>query len=238
MRNEIEPTITSSNTRDNETIETHPAYAQIMASRCSGQTHLYGSDFIHHNYITIKVHTSEQHRNLSRDWYHARKNLIEIKLSEAQWATFVSSLNAGGGVPCTLNYVQGVDVPDIKPVIDRELQFKQEFDKTLNSSLLQLNKLHNQVAESKLPNKTKEEFLRNLDHIKMNISSNLTFVSKSFAEHMEQTTEKAKMEVNAYAQTTLSRLGLQALQNQIQSPIQIDDEPVIQLEGQEINATG
>src|SRR3954470_19367469 len=90
-----------------EEIEKHPAYGQIAASRVTsgGGATLYGSDFKHSNFITIRVHASEQHRSLSHDWHYARDMLCEVALSEAQWATFVSSLNAGMGVPCTLSYV-------------------------------------------------------------------------------------------------------------------------------------
>jgi len=87
-----------------EAVEQHPAYAQIGANRVSGGAYLYGSDFKHQHYITIQIHDSELHRQLSGDRAHSKRRLIEIAMSEAQWATFVSSLNQGGGVQCTLEF--------------------------------------------------------------------------------------------------------------------------------------
>ncbi|KKL96942.1 hypothetical protein LCGC14_1839510, partial [marine sediment metagenome] len=101
-RNESqEPTIEV--TKDdpiNDTVERHPAYAQIGAMRVSGShgAYLYGSDFRHQHYIMIQIHDSVLHRSLSGDRAHSGKRLIEVALSEAQWATFVSSLNQGSGV--------------------------------------------------------------------------------------------------------------------------------------------
>jgi len=50
--------------------ERHPAYAQISAARVSGTAYLYGSDFVHHHYVTLKIARSERVRDL-HDWYHA-----------------------------------------------------------------------------------------------------------------------------------------------------------------------
>lgn len=51
---------------------THPAFAQIGASRVSGSVNLYGSEFNHQHFITISIHRSELNRSLSRDWPFAR----------------------------------------------------------------------------------------------------------------------------------------------------------------------
>lgn len=92
----------------------HPAYGQIGASRTyGGGRALYGSDFRHNSSVTIRISESEVTRDLSRDWPHATREIVEVTLSEAQWATFVSSLNMGEGTQCTLAHVMGERKPPI-----------------------------------------------------------------------------------------------------------------------------
>jgi hypothetical protein len=50
----IEEPVVTKGDRD-ETVTTHPAYAQIGVSRVTGQASLYGSDFKHHNFMTISA---------------------------------------------------------------------------------------------------------------------------------------------------------------------------------------
>ena len=110
MRKEIEPTVVEENvgTCHERTVYSHPAYAQIRASRVSGSTNLYASDFNHSHFMTVTISKSEHHRHLSNDWYHEKGQLIEIAMSESQWAHFISSANVGSGSQCyfcfTCNY--------------------------------------------------------------------------------------------------------------------------------------
>ena len=91
----------------------HPAFAQIAAHRftCTPAMPLYGSDFGHHHAVSITIRRSQLNRNLSHDWHFGREELIEVHLSEAQWASFVSSMNSGDGVPCTINHLERKRVP-------------------------------------------------------------------------------------------------------------------------------
>jgi hypothetical protein len=105
---------------------THPCFAQIRASRVNGLTNLYDSDFQHNHFVSISIYRSELDRHLNRDWHHSRDELIEVNLSEAQWATFVSSMNVGCGVPCTLSYLHGKFVPQLPDTPDTRTLFKME----------------------------------------------------------------------------------------------------------------
>ena len=194
------------------TVERHPAYAQIGANRVAGGAYLYGSDFRHPYYITLQIHDSELHRHLSGDRPMSGKRLIEIAMSEAQWATFVSSLNQGGGVQCTLEYTPEAGlVPPIVQPKDRKLQFSQEMGERFSMAIRALKDLASQIDEAPLSGKKKDALKRQLQVAEMNLAPNMDFVAKQFDEHMERTVEKAKSEVNAYAQHTLGDLGLMAL---------------------------
>lgn len=51
----------------------HPAFGQLRASRVSGRTTLYGSDFVHEHFMIVEIHRSELNRDNSRDWYFPRQ---------------------------------------------------------------------------------------------------------------------------------------------------------------------
>jgi hypothetical protein len=214
MRNYEEPQITKlPNDPMSDSVERHPAYGQISASRVNGHVNLYGSDFSHNNCVRITISDSELHRSLSRDWPFSRKKLIEVELSEAQWATFVSSLNAGSGPQCTLQYVEGRgQIPNIpEPKEERSEQFSRELRAKLSTVENDLKKLRETIEAGKMTKKDKEDLLSRIAVIEGNLTPNLDYVAKSFVEHMEDTTEHAKIEINAYLTNAVQRAGLEAL---------------------------
>jgi len=199
-----------------DAIETHPAFAQIGASRVTGGHRLYGSDFMHHSAVRITIRGSKLMRGLSRDWHAAEQEYIEVSLSESQWAEFVSTLNSGMGTPCTLEFLRGTgEIPDIEGTTDRIAQFAGEVKKDVQRSLGNLDKLLAQLDETKVGKAAKEELVSLAKLARQDIESNLPFVAKSFDEHMEQTVQRAKTEINAYANHVVHRTGLAALQGEL-----------------------
>lgn len=195
-----------------DTVETHPAYAQIGASRVSGHSYLYGSDFQHQHFITISISRSELHRGLSNDWSHALEEYIEVALSEAQWAAFVSSPNVGQGVQCTLRHKDMKGIPQIPAAKDRQEQFDTEMRVNVKEAREHIAKAVKMIENSKLSQKDKDKLLSELGMADRDISSSVGFIAEQFGEHMEKVTEHAKAEVNAYIQGTIMRAGLTALQ--------------------------
>lgn len=192
----------------------HPAYGQIGVSRVTGQTTLYDSEFEHRAYMTIRIWRSQLHRDLGRDWHFGHRELIEIALSEAQWATFVSSPNIGTGVPCTLERVAGERMPSIPLRHEREVvsqELHEHADEMATKVTKAIAEIEGEIGSS-LSKKKREAVLRHLRALEMALGSNVPFYIQQFEEHIENTVEKAKVEVGAYVQATLQRAGLEALQ--------------------------
>lgn len=208
-----EPTITLDKSPIGGEVYSHPAYAQIGASRVSGHTNLYGSEFVHNNFISIRINRSKTSRSLSRDWMQPKEELIEVMLSEAQWATFVSSMNIGGGVGCTLYSINREYVPQIPIQKDKKEQFSNEISEKLERAIHDLKSLKETLSKSNLSKKAQDEMIRTVNHIENNISGNINYVAESFGEHMEKVTEKAKIEINSYMTGVIQRTGIEALQN-------------------------
>ena len=192
---------------------THPSYAVIGASRVSGMTSLHGSDFMHQNYVTVTISSAEVDRHLSNDWTHGRRELIEVAMSEAQWATFVSSMNIGSGVPCTLQHVlvAGQIIPRLPDPPDRRERFAAELAANNKEALKSLEALTLLIMDSKLSGTKQTEMLKKVRWAEREIGSSSKFVADQFDEHMESTVEKAKIEVNAYAIRKLTSLGMDAI---------------------------
>ena len=197
---------------DKGSVSAHPAFGQIVANRVQGTgEYLYGSDFKHQHFITLQISESELHRELSGDRHHSHRRIIEVAMTEAQWATFVSSLNQGGGVPCTIGYEMHVGtLPGITAPVDRTTQFSVEMLERFAIAQTALVELAAQINTAPLSEKKKTELRRNLETAKMNIGNNTAFVTDRFDEHMERTVEKAKSEVNAYVENTQQRLASRA----------------------------
>lgn len=207
-----------------ESVEKHPRYGQIVAMRRSGTAYLYGSDFSHQHFVTIQISTSELMRGLSRDWPHARDRLIEVSLSEAQWATFVSSMNVGDGVQCTIEWKAGEGyLPEIDAAPDRHKQFAKESSEKIVDAAATLEEIIAEVEREGRMGKTK--LLSMLRRVRGDIGEGSDWVAQSFSEHMEKTVEKAKIEINAYAQNLLVRTGIAALGDGTESPLLLESGP-------------
>lgn len=209
----VNPITVDSKNSLKEKVTTHPAYAQISATRVTGGSYLYGSDFRHNGFITISIKRSENHRGLSRDWHHDREELIEVSLSEAQWATFVSSLNIGSGVPCTMTRLNGQSVPGIPAPVQPVEQFKDEMLQSMQEIQRNLESLLEGLGDESLSKGKVKELRRNLEIAKDRLTGNTGFVAKKFDKHMETVVERAKVEVNAHAMNLIIQTGLDAISN-------------------------
>lgn len=190
---------------------THPSFAQIKADRVSGNSTLYDSEFNHHNTIRVTVSSSEMVRTLSRNYHFEADDLITIEMSEAQWATFVSSLNVGSGVPCSLRRDHGEGIPALsRPITQRE-KFKVEFDEKITNAIDRLGALESMITDAKLSAKAQKEMVDAINYVKRSFTSSMPFVAEKFAEHMETTVEKAKIEINAFTTQALIDAGRQSL---------------------------
>lgn len=222
----VEPTCTES---ARGTTFDHPAYGQISVGRVSGSAMLYGSDFKHSNYIALRVRRSALTRSLSADWPHAREELIEIHMSESQWATMICSLNIGEGVQCTLDTVMGEKIPGLpRQVPKRHDQYAKENAIHMATAMAGLEKAVELLEGSGLSKAKQSELVSLLRKAHQDIGVNQDFVAKSFGEHMEDTTQKAKVEINAWGNNLLRGLGIERL-SQSQLPIDFSDAGVMRL---------
>lgn len=209
------PVVTQINDVIADSVETHPAYGMIGAARVSGHATLAGSDFRHQHYVIIELRGAKLYRGHSNDRWYGDKSIARVALSEAQWATFVSTMNVGFGVPCTMEHLNGERIPGIQPIVDRNKQFKSEVKQTMQDALEKMQEAHDAAPTKKL----KAMIAKAMQEIRANVP----FVEQQFGEHMENTVEKAKIEVSAYVTGAIQRAGLNALAEK--NLIELEGEP-------------
>ena len=207
------------------TTTNHPAFGQISASRVSSNPGavLYGSDFRHQHYVTLELHASELNRDLARDWAFAKKSLYRVSMTESQWATFVSSMNVGGGVQCTIERTESTSCPSI-PFRDESTLFKKEGEAAINSVVPLIEELIRDLEGSEfagLSATKRQSALSKLQQAKRQIASTLPFVANSFGEHLEVTCNKAKVEIMSWANAFIHRHGLQSIAQQTGGPLSL-----------------
>jgi len=204
---------------DKEIVTTHPAFGMIGVNRVSGGDVLNGSDFVHGAAMRIRIHHSEIHRSLYHDRHSAREQIIEVALSEAQWATFVSSPNVGDGVPCTIKSMSRQPVPGLPEPKRQSDQFGAEMKTKLKNTLASLDQLSAEIDAIGLSKVKAEALKERVRNARMQLSSNMPYLAECFEEHMETTVEKAKAEVHGYVTGVVMSAGLQHIADQNAAPL-------------------
>jgi hypothetical protein len=200
-----------------EQVDSHPSYGMVGVSHVqSNGTYLVGSEFKHHHFVTLKIYRAEKRRDLSREWWFGRKQVIEIALSEAQFIELMARPNMGDGVPCTLSYIEGEgDIP-APPVPETEQdKFRADFKKDAQQCVSEIdaavNELNKAIASGKIGKTQLKEISDKLKYAAKKVSDGIPFVAKSFEQRMETVTHHAKAEIEATVTNMAIRLGVDAM---------------------------
>lgn len=194
-----EPTI------DEYGAENHPAWIVVGAYRTSASPPgavLFDSDIRHQHVVTVKVSRAHRRRDLHRDWIGGGREIIEFQMSEAQWASFVSSMNSSG-VPATLLWHEE-PVPGMA------------YDPRLAHSMEEVRdaatKAQEEVAVAFAAYKEHKTVgnLRTLEARINNLPANLRFAAEQLTEHAENVVQRAKADIEAFVVDKARQLGIEA----------------------------
>lgn len=209
--------------------ETHPSYGVVTVSRIQGSQSLFMSPFRHQHSMRLSVKRATKHRGLSNDRTFSGIELIEVGMSEAQWARLLSAAGQGEGVPCTLTYVGGQQMPDCPEQVEIE-KFHADVERDAAeaaSALDEAEKLAEALLDDKAPTKEKRKALLARIHAsRMKLENGMPFVAKQMRERMEHIVAEGKTEIEAFAQKTLQQAGLERLRGErVESPVNFLPEP-------------
>lgn len=204
-------------------VEKHPSFGIIRASRSSGYTRtLFGSSIKSGNTITIQISRCEHKRDLNHDWFHDDDRLIEVEMTQNQFAEFITSLNYGSGVPCTIRNV-GDGIIQEPPYISKVQLFQEEFKNKMHNIGVDLKMIVSgaiQTLKSKdsINKKDREEIIRQIEMLIQDVQKNIPYVSGQFIEQMDKTVTEAKAEVEAFINHKIQTTGIEALKAGFTAP--------------------
>ncbi len=199
--------------------EQHPSYGNIQLGRRNSNPPktLFGSAAKHNGYIVISISTAELHRRHHEFTTYPKKRIIEVEMSEAQFAQFITSGSVGAGTPCTLSWTaESGSIPNCP-----EQGMRERFDSEVKESLAGLKKkvdylksLTNELLDKKsLTKDDKKQLLGAIASLDTAISSDIPFIQEMFDETMDNAFNQAVLEAEAHATALIQRIGLDAIAN-------------------------
>lgn len=202
----------------------HPSFGLIGFSRCSvggsRKYRLFGSSLAkHYNVIMLRVHQAFEEHHLSQDWRHAQgAPLIEVEMSEAQFASLLTTMNMGEGVPCTIRYVApgGSGKVESAPDADVEVdKVRKGFERDIKELVNKFESLKVRAKEilgtAKSSKAERDEIVKLIEGAAQDLSSNFGFVIEQFNEATEKVVTQAKAEVDAFVTNAAKVAGLERL---------------------------
>lgn len=223
MRKDVYPTVTIADNYGGESVEIlrHDAFGTITMTcpQWSGDgTTLFGSDLPHSQTVRISIHRAKLDRHLSRDWIHGdNQSIVEIEMSHAQFAKFITSQGNRNGTPVTLR--QAPDrgtyssmMPGIAKIETKHDTHRREIQRSAVESIgkvqAALADLQAMADAGKVSIKDFRAALHSAKcHIE-NLPGNLECTVKSAEEALAKATSDAKIEVEAYLSAAAQRIGL------------------------------
>lgn len=199
---------------------THESFGQISFSRttCNPPETFYGSELPQNHYITIDLHSSEVDRNLAKEFYFAKKLLARIRMSSGQFAELITSLNSGGGTPCTIEYFNGKPMEPLptqesrKEFTHRNFQERMsEFAKSIREEQIKAREL---VKKKTLSKQDIHDLTQHIEWLTSEVENNIPFFMECFQETMDQVVHEAKTEIENAIQHKISVLGIEELHKQ------------------------
>lgn len=192
----------------------HPSYATARFSRCSGQKELFNSSMQHQHFITLTICEADKEVTGERDWVFGHKEIIEVAMSEAQFASLITTLNMGSGVPCTIQHIGGEFVE--QPLGEDRINSHRDMVKEALTG--KLDALKGTLAKLRLMRKHKkrptlkelDEIVSSFAHHVDNFERNMEYYAGCFEEHAEQVVADAKAEVEAFVSQTMMATGIEA----------------------------
>ena len=215
--------------------ENHPSYGMLGFCRTRrSSTHLFGSSIQHKNTIVMTLKHGELNRQLNEDYYFGREVIAEVEMSFSQFAEAITAINVGDGVPCTIRFTEKDGAITESPFISKQEQFENEFNEHLDNvkqETADTIEEIKQIFEKKSIGKgDREQILRKLEQLEMQIGSNTNFIYKQFNRQMEKTVMEAKGEIESFCQNKINSIAQAALVEQredimkLENPVDIDME--------------
>lgn len=209
----------SPNMSDDDFEREHPSYGLVHIARVTGgpgARNLFGSPLAHHyGTIRLSIGSARWIHSLHRDHYQGglRGEHIEIEMSAAQFADMITSLNMGGGTPCTIRYLAGVEVPPPPDHATEAEHIRNNFEGSLDKYKTKVRAYRKKIEDltDKLSEKARREIRIALNVIEDQLAENVPFMLEQFQAATTQITSAAKAEVDSFVTGMVRAAGIEAI---------------------------
>lgn len=213
--------------RDQE-VEEHPSYGMVGFSRITGNPgRLFGSPLrSHESFVTLRVSHGQRIHELGYDRFYSgiRGNVLEVILSAGQFSELLTTMNIGSGIPCTIRYINGEEIP--KPPEDVELEVekvRKGFKKDLKDIVAQIKKdrekLEELLSKKTLSKADKDTISWMVAKVEQHVEANMPFMLRQFEEASETVVKHAKAELDSFVTSNVISEGLRAIKERAEAKV-------------------
>jgi hypothetical protein len=192
-------------------------FSRINAGGLRGHV-LFGSSVACDQIIQLSIMEGEVSRDLSQDWVHGHKNIVEVWMTPAQFAELLTSMNYGSGAPGTLRFLRNEGEFELPELPSKSEQFREEIDRDVaefQRTIARASKKAKELLDDpKPPTKAmRQELKLMIDGIEKFAGDHLPFVMDQFNRQMAKTVTECKAEVDAFVTHVVQKTGLDALKS-------------------------
>lgn len=224
------------------TDKTHESYGLIQFNRMSSNAKqdIFGSEANTTDYIRLTVTKNahvEDYDGAHRRFYNSAKmadEVVQLDMTFAQFATLITSMNYGTGIPCSIRRIGGKKMepvpvemqPDNLVDIARETVRRKMSETAAN--VAQLYKEMTELFNSKhgtLKISEKTGLLKRIAKLEQDLKLNIPYFTACAGETIDRIEERAKLELSALVTNYQIKAGVKALDldTDFNEPKQITD---------------
>lgn len=202
----------------------HPSFGSVVLHRVSSSgSYLAGSAVKHRGFVCLSVSEAQfVEHGYGHESVYSKKQIIQVAMTEAQFAELISRWNVGDGTPCTIMRrpdpsapMVGVEEPP------RDQTARERFDGVIADAVSGVSTLIGDTVKEieaivgdRLPKKQKEKLDMALRVLRENAPADLKYVTTGLNEVAEKITARAKTEMEAAGRALVEKLGLGAVADQ------------------------
>jgi len=210
----------------------HESFGLISFSRVNTTPSviLFGSSIPNRQFIKMDIHHASLRRKLNQDKHFTEGLICTVNMSYTQFAEAITSLNQGGGVPCTIDFANGKRI-DSFPYRNQRLKIDEEF-KALTEEIVDENnefieKINEILNKKSIGKGDRAEIKKQIGFLMRQITGHMPFIKKQFTEQMDKTVLEAKHEFDGHVDSKLKMLGLGGFKEQLLA-LTLDETPPLE----------
>jgi len=195
----------------------HPSFGTIGWSRVHGRAeNFFMSSLTHDSWVEIELTGAKKYRKSGKTWVSAADpRHIRVRLTEAQFAAFITTPNVFTGTPCTVTRLANKGVAPC-PEDEQMVQFRREVGLKAKVAVGKANQALKgiEIALAKKGSPKKKDLREIQDQLQETVrelGANMPFLIQQFEEHMDDVYHDAAARFEGYMRGRAEELGFGVL---------------------------